>query len=93
MKLKKFLEPFSTCFNLVIVNIDDKTENSYNKNFPMIHRHINTFGFARSVRGEVSSWQDIDSCRVVQVEETEWVSRSGELPPEKYLAVYYKFEK
>ena len=93
MKLKKFLKPFSKYFNLVIVNIDEMTENSYNKHFPMIHRGIRTMGFAHNLRGEVSSWSDIDSCKVVHIEETQWVSQDSELPSKKYLAVYYRVQK
>lgn len=93
MKLKNFLKPFSRCLNLAIVNIDDMTENSYNKYFPTIHRHIDTFGFARDLRGEVSSWPDIDSYEVVHVEEAEWVKQDSEVPPTKYLAVYYRVQK
>ena len=93
MKLKKFLKPFSRGLNLVIVNIDNPKNNSYNKYFPTIHRHIDSFGFAQSVRGEVSSWQFIDSCEVVHVEEVEWVKQDSELSPTKYLAVYYRIQK
>ena len=91
MKLKNFLKVLSAGLNVVIVNIDDDAKNSYNKYFPTIHRHIDSFGFARSVRGEVSSWQLIDSYKVVHVEEVEWVK--SECPSVKYLAVYYKIQK
>ena len=93
MKLKKFLKPFSKYFNLVIVDIDNHHENSYNKHFPMIHRGIRTMGFAQDLRGEVRTWQFIDSCKVVHIEETQWVSQDSELPSKKYLAVYYRVQK
>lgn len=92
MKLKNFLKPLSADLELVIVNIDNP-ENSYNKKFPMIHRGILTFGTARELRGEVSSWQFIDSYKVVHVEETEWGSQESELPSKKYLAVYCRVQK
>lgn len=90
MKLKNFLKPLSANLDLVIVDVD-APKTSFNKHFPMIHRGVRDLGTARELRGTTSSWHNINSCKVVQVDETEWVSE--EIPSKKYLAVYYRVQK